>query len=206
MPVNQVGQTGPKYLNMLAFLGALDMGGSLTRGCRFAVAVRPPPALKTYPGDLQYVCDVAELPGRSFTVAQARYYGPAQLYPVNTEYQQLTLSFLCRGDSRERRFFDDWLDFINPVSNYNYSYPTEYWSEIDIFQYAEYGSPSPLGPLSVIPITGSTWVPHITYHWRLMKAWPLVVNAQPVNWADQDVLRLQVTFSYKNWDRPTLFR
>ena len=81
MPVDQVGQAGPKYMNMLAFLGALDMGGSLTRGCRFAVSVRPPPTLKSYPGDLHYLCDVAELPGRSFTVAQARYYGPSQVFP-----------------------------------------------------------------------------------------------------------------------------
>lgn len=206
MPVQQVAQTGPKYLNMLAFLGALDMGGSLTRACRFAVSIAPPVGLRSYPPDLHYLCDTAELPGRSFSVAQARYYGPSQIFPTNTEYQPLTLSFLCRADSRERRFFDDWMDFINPVNTFNYNYPNEYYSEINIFQYTEYGAPSPLGPLSVIPLTGSTWQPNISYHWRLMKAWPLVVNAQAVNWADQDVLRLQVTFTYKSWDRPTLFK
>lgn len=205
MAVQQVAQTGPKYLNMLAFLGALDMGGSLTRACRFAVQIRPPTSLKKYPNDLQYVCDTAELPGRSFAVAQARYYGPSQLMPTNTEYQPITLTFLCRADSTERRFFDDWLEFINPTSNYNFAYPNEYYSEINIFQYTEYADPSPLGPLSVIPVTGSTWTPHISYQWTLRKAWPLVINAQPVNWAEQELLRLSVTFTYKNWDRPTLF-
>ena len=121
MAVQQVAQAGPKYLNMLAFLGALDMGGSLTRACRFAVNIRPPTTLRSYPIDLQYLCDAAELPGRSFGVAQARYYGPSQLFPTNTEYQPITLSFLCRADSRERRFFDDWLDLINPVNNYNFA-------------------------------------------------------------------------------------
>ena len=179
---------------MLAFLGALDMGGSLTRGCRFAVAIRPPTALKTYPGDLQYVCDVAELPGRSFTVAQARYYGPAQLYPVNTEYQQLTLSFLCRGDSRERRFFDDWLDTINPTSNFNFEYPDRYYSVINIYQYAEWGSVQSRSP----------YVPQVTYNWRLHRAWPMLIGEQPINWAEQEYLRLQVTFAYKYWDRPNL--
>jgi|688.fasta_scaffold05251_21 hypothetical protein len=206
MPVQQVGQVGPKFMNMLAFLGSLDMGGSLTRGSRFAVSITPPAAIKSRAlvPDLHMLCDTAELPGRSFSVAQARYYGPSQVFPTNTEYQPITLSFLCRSDSRERRFFDDWMDFINPVNNFNYSYPNEYFSEINIFQYSEYADPSPLGPLSVIPLTGATWTPHISYHWRLLRAWPLVVNAQPVNWAEQDVLRLQVTFTYKNWDRPTL--
>ena len=204
MAVDQVAQAGPKYLNMLAFLGALDMGGSLTRGCRFAVAIRPPTALRSYPGDLQYVCDTAELPGRSFAAAEARYYGPSQTFPTNTQYQPLNLSFLCRADSRERRFFDDWLDIINPTSTFNYAYPSDYYTQIDVFQYAEYGDPSPLGPLSVIPITGLTQTPHISYQWSLMKAWPLVIAAQPVNWAEQDVLRMNVTFTYKNWERPTL--
>ena len=208
MPVDQVGQAGPKFMNMLAFLGSLDMGGSLTRGCRFAVSITPPAAIKAkvLVPDLHMLCDTAELPGRSFAAAEARYYGPSQVFPTNTQYQPLTLSFLCRADSRERRFFDDWLEFINPTNNFNFAYPNEYYSEIDIFQYTEYGDPSALGPLSVIPLTGMTWTPHISYHWRLLRAWPLAVNAQPVNWADQDVLRLQVTFTYKNWDRPTLFK
>ena len=206
MAVDQVAQAGPKYLNMLAFLSALDIGGSLTRGCRFIVTVRPPNAMvgKTYPNDLHMMCEVAELPGRSFNVVQTRYYGPSQVFPTNTEYQPITLTFLCRADSRERRFFDDWLDIINPTSTFNYAYPSDYYTQIDVFQYAEYGDPSPLGPLSVIPITGLTQTPHISYQWSLMKAWPLVIAAQPVNWAEQDVLRMNVTFTYKNWERPTL--
>lgn len=207
MPIQQVGQAGPKFMNMLAFLGSLDMGGSLTRGSRFAVSIRPPVAIKAgaLVPDLHMLCDTAELPGRSFMAAEVRYYGPSQVLPTNTQYQPITLTFLCRSDSRERRFFDDWLEYINPTTNYNFAYPNEYYSEINIFQYTEYADPSPLGPLSVIPLTGMSWTPHISYQWTLRKAWPLAVNAQPVNWADQDVLRLQVTFTYKNWDRPTLF-
>lgn len=206
MAVDQVAQAGPKYLNMLAFLGALDIGGSLTRGCRFAVTVRPPATMKSFPIDLHYMCEVAELPGRSFNVVQARYYGPSQLFPTNTEYQPITLSFLCRADSRERRFFDDWMDIINPTDSFNYAYPNEYWSQIDVFQYTEYADPSPLGPLSSIPLVGMTLTPHISYQWSLIKAYPVAVSAQPVNWADQEVLRLSVTFTYKNWERPTLLK
>ena len=204
MAVDQVGQAGPKYLNMLAFLSALDMGGNLTRGCRFVAVVRPPQSMPGYIPDMHLMCEAAEFPGRSFNVVQTRYYGPSQVFPTNSEYQPITLTFLCRADSRERRFFDDWLDIINPTSTFNYAYPNDYFSTIDLFQYTEYGDPSVLGPLSVIPLAGMAQTPHISYQWSLMKAWPLVVNPQPVNWAEQDVLRLNVTFTYKNWERPTL--
>lgn len=46
--------------------------------------------------------------------------------------------------------------------------------------------------------------PDVIYSWRLNKAWPTLVAPQAVTWADNDVLRLQVTFAYKYWDRPTL--
>ena len=81
MPIQQVAQAGPKFMNMLAFLGSLDMGGSLTRGSRFAVSIRPPAAIKSAAlvPDLHMLCDTAELPGRSFMAAEVRYYGPAQV-------------------------------------------------------------------------------------------------------------------------------
>ena len=191
MPIQQVGQAGPKFMNMLAFLGSLDMGGSLTRGSRFAVSIRPPAAIKSAAlvPDLHMLCDTAELPGRSFAAAEARYYGPSQTFPTNTQYQPLNLSFLCRADSRERRFFDDWMDIINPTSNWNYEYADNYYGSIDIFQISEYG-------------LEGTGKPFATYGWTLNKAWPTLVAPQQVTWNDQDVLRLQVTFAYKYWDRP----
>jgi hypothetical protein len=192
MAINQVRQTGIKDLNLNRFRSVLDSGGSLAKGCRYIVAVKPPQSLKTFPRDLHYLCEAADFPGRGFSVSQARYYGPSQVFPSNTEYQPIALTFLCRSDSQERRFFDDWLNFINPIDSFNFAYPNDYYSEIEIFQYTEYGSNSGRG------------VPNISYHWRLNKAWPTLVNDQPVNWAESDYLRLQVTFAYKYWDRPNL--
>lgn len=192
MAINQVRQTGIKDLNLNRFKSVLDRGGSLAKGCRYIVAVKPPQSLKTFPQDLHYLCEAADLPGRGFAVSQARYYGPSQVMPVNTEYQPVGLTFMCRADSQERRFFDDWLDTINPVDSFNFAYPNDYYSEIDIYQYTEWGSSAGKG------------VPNISYHWKLHKAWPTLVNDQPVNWAENDYLRLQVTFAYKYWDRPNL--
>jgi hypothetical protein len=194
MATNNVSQTGIKDLDMQKFRSTLDKGGSLAKGCRYVVDIRPPNALKSFPQDLLYLCEAADFPGRAFSISTARYYGPAQMFPSNSEYQPLSLVFLCRADSSERRFFDDWLDYINPVNTFNFEYPNNYYSEINIYQYAEWGNEGDKNPLK----------PHITYHWRLHKAWPTVVNEQAVNWAEQDILRLQVTFAYRYWDRPNL--
>lgn len=193
MAINQVSQTGLKDLSMGRFRSVLDIGGSLAKACRYIVAVRPPTSLKTFPRELHYLCEAAELPGRGFSVVQTRYYGPSQMFPVNSEYQPISLTFMCRSDSQERRFFDDWLDTINPVDNFNFEYPENYYSEIEVYQYTEYGAAGTAMP-----------TPNISYQWRLMKAWPTLVSPQPVNWAESDYLRLQVSFAYKYWDRPNL--
>lgn len=193
MAVNQVTQTGLKDLNMGRFKSVLDNGGSLAKACRYIVAIKPTTAIKSFPRELHYLCEAAEFPGRGFNVVQTRYYGPSQMYPVNSEYQPLSLTFMCRSDSQERRFFDDWLDLINPVDNFNFEYPEKYYCQIELYQYAEYGSNQSTTP-----------TPHISYQWRLNKAWPTLVSPQPVGWAEQDILRMSVTFAYKYWDRPNL--
>lgn len=175
------------------FRSVLDTGGSLAKACRYIVAIRPQTTIKSFPRELHYLCETAEFPGRGFSVVQTRYYGPSQMYPVNSEYQPLSLTFMCRSDSQERRFFDDWLDLINPVDNFNFEYPEKYYCEIEVYQYAEYGERGYATP-----------TPHISYQWRLMKAWPTLVSPQPVSWGDQDILRMNVSFAYKYWDRPNL--
>lgn len=194
MAVNQVRQTGIKDLDLNRFRSVLDRGGSLAKNCRYLVAIKPPTSLKTFPQDLHYLCEAADFPGRGFAVSQARYYGPSQVFPNNTEYQPLALTFICRSDSQERRFFDDWLNFINPVDSFNFAYPNDYYSEVEIYQYTEYGA----GGQRTRPMA------NISYHWKLYKAWPTLINDQAVNWAESDYLRLQVTFAYKYWDRPNL--
>jgi len=193
MGITQVTQKGLKDLNMGRFRSVLDSGSSLAKACRYIVAIRPPQSIKSFPKELHYLCEAAELPGRGFNVVQTRYYGPSQMFPVNSEYQPIVLTFMCRSDSEERRFFDDWLDTINPVDNFNFAYPNDYYSEIEVYQYAEYGEKGAATPTA-----------HISYSWTLKKAWPTLVSPQPVNWAETDYLRLQVSFAYKYWERPNL--
>ena len=178
----------PRNLKMTDVMAASNAAGPLARSCRFAVTILPtnPSSSLSARSDLIYMCESVEFPGRGFDVTQIRYYGPSQVMPNNTMYNTAALQFLCRTNSVERAFFDDWMEYINPTTNFNFQYPDNYYASIDIYQLAEYGDKDAKA----------------TYGWRLHKAWPTLVTPQQVTWADNDILRLQITFAYKYWDRP----
>lgn len=187
----------PTDLTMNTVRARMDQMGGPAKQCRFAVRILPAGGdnfLRTmgmsgFMRDLTYLCESAELPGRAFDYTSVRYYGPNLNMPYNTKYNdELTLTFLTRADAVERQFFDDWMDIINPINSFDFSYPTNYYSEIQVYQLAEYSQ------------TGTA--PMATYQWSVIQAYPILVNPQPVTWADQDILRLSVTFTYRYWFRP----
>ena len=85
MAVNQVSQTNaPKQLGMDDFISAANRAGTYAKSCRFMVVIEPPAGLKSnYPAGLPYMCESADFPGRGFSVVEARYYGPSQVFPTN---------------------------------------------------------------------------------------------------------------------------
>ena len=96
------------------------------------------------------------------------------------------------------------MDIINPTSSFDFEYANNYFADIKIFQFAEYaknegGFLEQRGQVS----TGS---PDVIYGWTLRKAWPILVAPQQVTWAETDIVRLQVTFTYKYWDRRDFLR
>lgn len=191
---------------MATFNAKLNELGSVAKGCRFVVLIKPegprnhilklPYARQL--DDLMYLCDAAEFPGRGFGVTAMRYYGPTVQFPNNVEYGPLTLSFICRTVGIERQFFDDWQDIINPINTYNFNYQNDYACTIHVVQFAEFGKnvvqDTPDGRMLAAK-------PMPVYSWSFNKAWPTLVNPQPVTWQDSDILRLQITFAYKYWER-----
>lgn len=195
----------PQQLTMNNFRAAADQAGQFAKGCRFVVRIGQPRGVTSQiPDDLYLMCEAVEFPGRGFNVTETRYYGPSQAFPNNTMYNTANMQFICRTNSPERFFFDEWMDFINPTATFNFSYPADYWSEISIFQLAEFGTRTGAAPVYKDPT--SKLGQFASYGWTLYKAWPTLVNPQQVTWADNDILRLQVTFSYKYWDRPQVHK
>lgn len=195
-------QNPPKKLTMLDVNSAINSLGAPAKSCRFAVRISPVGQnnFMTSLGysqlmrDMTYLCEATELPGRGFDFIEARYYGAPFKVPRNTTYDTISMTFLCRQQSFERQMFDDWLEVINPTNIWDFNYPNTYQCKIDLFQLAEYNRPTPQNQAPTEP--------EAMYQWSLYQAWPMLVNPQPVNWAEQDILRLQVSFAYRYWSRP----
>jgi hypothetical protein len=74
---------------------------------------------------------------------------------------------------------------INPVNNFTFAYRDNYKARIRIYQIPENKTSDSL-----------------LYQFVLNDAFPVLVNPQPVTWADDQFLRLGITFTYHWWERP----
>ncbi len=188
-------------LSMNDFKSQSSRYGGLAKSARFAVKIAPArvhlgSSYVQFLRDFTYLCEAAELPGRGFMSLDVRYYGPNQKLPFQTQYEDTTMTFLCRSESFERQFFDDWMESINPTNTFDFNYRSDYETTIEIMQFAEYGTRTGVGPN-----TREATYPKETYKITLYNAYPLLINPQPVTWADDQVQRLAVTFTYHKWRR-----
>ena len=203
----------PTFLRMQDFYGYSTSFQSLAKSCRFAVQIIPSGVdsflSRIGYGDFMkqftYLCESAEFPGRGFNMFDTRYYGPSFKIPFVTDYQETAMTFLCRNGSYERQFFDDWMEIINPTSTFDFSYRDNYKTQIRLFQFSDAGRQTVTDPGREPTIPSATnndfTEPVATYAWTLHDAFPVLVNPQPVTWADDNFQRLAVSFTYTKWTR-----
>jgi len=190
-------------LSLQRYRSLVSSFGGPAKSCRFMVRIMPRNpnfdgvTAKNMPfirQDLAYLCEAAEFPGRLFENIDVRYNGPSMKFPFQNRYEDINLTFVCRNKNYEREFFDNWMDLISSPTDYNFRYVDNYACNIDIFQFSE----------AEVRGTVNGIETHVQYHYKLHRAWPTVVNPQPVTWADSEFLRLGVTFTYERWTRPKL--
>jgi hypothetical protein len=156
---------------------------------RFAVRFNLPPIfsgrelfdqrLTDVPRDLTFLCEAAEVTGRGLQTMDVRYYGPSMKYPFNSQYNDLNVTILCRKEMKEKKFFDYWLNKINPTSTYDFNFLSEYSSDLDIYVYGEDMESN--------------------YHQTCLRAYPLNVAPIQTNWAEENIGRLTVTFTFQRF-------
>jgi len=182
---------GLQYLTMQDFKGVTDKYDGLARSARYTIQIKLGRNVMGGMGyqplatDLSYLCESAEMPGRGFMHFEPRYYGPNFKLPFQSTYEDITFTFLCRNKQVERQFFDDWMEMINPTNTFDFRYRDSYACEIDIFAYGEVKRPD------------INTAPQAEYCLTLRNAWPVLVNPQPVTWADDNFQRLGITFTYE---------
>lgn len=134
---------------------------------------------------LSLQCEAAELPGKNFVTDDVKIYGPTFKVPFQTQYNDLSLTFLCSGNFYERFLFDSWMNLIMPTGTNNLRFPKDsdgngYLTTIVIKQYDDIGNE--------------------IYNVKLIDAFPINVQAQTLNWSEDGFHRLTVVFSYLRYE------
>ena len=130
-------------------------------------------------------CESTELPSRNFATVDQKTYGPVEVFPVQTFYDKINLTFICSDDMNEKKYFDSWMEKISsakgPTGNgvkFDFEYKDLYQKDIDIKQ---------------IKITGKE-----SYTIRLINAFPISTNALSLRWdALNSVHKLPITIAFR---------
>lgn len=153
---------------------------------------------------LTFQCEQAQLPGYSINPVTQRIYGaPFTAAATPGDYQPLELTFICAGDLWERKFFEDWMEFILPKGSRKDSASTVVENLVNVGGSGRAGGTAKYrhdycGTIQVMQLH-DTGIPSARYTFE--ECYPVSVAPQPVNWGDGEIHRLQVTFNYRTWGR-----
>jgi hypothetical protein len=159
----------------------------LARPSRFDVNVPIPIGLLPYRNigrTLNLRCENTELPGRSISTTTMKIYGAEEKYPYQTVYNDISLTFIVSDDMSEKKFFDAWLNWINPTINYNMKYKADYAVPLTVNQYDVKNE--------------------LSYSVSMLDAFPIAVNQLDLDWSSDGHHKLTVTFAYTSWRNNSL--
>jgi len=161
----------------------------LARPSRFDIQIPIPVILAPFylntAQNLALRCEITEMPGRAFATTERKIgSAPIQKVPYHSEYNDVSMTFIVSGDMNEKLLFDQWMELINPSSNYNFNYKANYTADIAINQYDLQNN--------------------LTYKAVLIDAYPLAVNQLDLDWSTEGYHKLTVVFAYTNWQEGTV--
>lgn len=134
-------------------------------------------------------CESAELPGKTLQTADVKIYGPTFKVPYQTQYQEITLNFICTNEFFERKLFERWMEAIMPTDTNNMRFPkgfgsganrySGYYTEMKIIQYDDFVK-------QVFAV-------------NLIDAFPIGMASQQLSWSDDNFHRLSIQFAYQKY-------
>jgi hypothetical protein len=134
---------------------------------------------------LQMRCENAQLPGKSFSTVEQKFgSAPVEKFPYATNFTDIDLTFIVDDDMQQKLLFDGWMNYVSPVYNYNIRYKSDYTTALTINQYDVENN--------------------LTYSVNLYDAYPISMNQMDLNWGNDGMHKLVITFAYTNWQNNSL--
>lgn len=169
------------------FIGKIKNEG-LARTNRYIVTFGRPPGIglvnTSFNNDAYTAglfCTGAALPGMNIESSPHRIFSESREMPYAVSYNPLPLTFYTDTKLQLKRFFDEWMNLIiDPVTR-------------SVSYYANY--------VTTISVKALNLNDEPEYEVELFEAWPKTVGEVSLSYESRDVMRLPVTFQYKNWKR-----
>jgi hypothetical protein len=163
------------------FLAEVKQTG-LAKNNRFVVSIDGAGGYADNNNDFRKIllfCESAQLPGQSLATVPNRTFGEMRETPYDRLYEPITLNFYVDRAMHVKYFFDKWMDSIYNPATRKFSYYSDYTYDITI---------------DVLDIQNNT-----NYRVALFEAYPKSVSAVALDQNNKDIMKLSVTFQYKNW-------
>lgn len=162
------------------FIGKIKSGG-LMQTARYTVIIPD----STNGHLLGLYCDQVQLPGLNVGTSANTTWGESREVPYTRMFDNLTMSFYVDNGMNIKKFFDNWLWFIQNPNDKTFKYYNEYTSSIQVIVEDLEG----IGRYSIM----------------LRECYPKTVSAIQLDYASKDIImKLSVTFAYKYWEPVTL--
>jgi hypothetical protein len=124
-------------------------------------------------------CESASIPGVGLSTSPARTFGEFREMPWEKLFQNTVLSFYVDNSMNIKEMFDNWILNIQDPNNRSFSYYNDYVTDLTI---------------KVGDVNNQS-----RYAVTLYECYPQTISPIQMSMAGREVIKLDVTFVYKNW-------
>ena len=186
---------GTAYAVLNEIFGVFRGKGGFARPSRYEVILHPPAGtnanlvssqIQEFRGDdtvrqTSLACENISFPGRNIdTTEDTNIYGPTRQIATGFSYAEVTATFRCSRDMREKRYLEAWNKLAYNPTTWSMQYYEDYVGSVQIFQLDDNDER--------------------TYGVELIEAYPKTIGAQTLDYSSTDQIhKLTVGFSYRWW-------
>lgn len=146
--------------------------------------------------DMNFFCDSTFFPGRNMATVEYRAGSVSEPFIHSNNFAEtITLTFNLTNDMFIKRLFDEWQDYIMPLTNKERKvrtnimrYPNSYRGKFDLVKLDTELKANSRGAVN-----------NDGYTVQILDAFPKQVDAMNVSFASQEALKLTVQMAFSRW-------
>ena len=169
------------------FMTKVEAMGGLGKRNKYSISITPPSALGSSvgTGKIDFLALSVLMPSKQFATTENRIYGIGKTVPYDTSFEPILLTMLNPQDWSTRKFWDEWLDHIQPPGSKNMRYYKSMIGQVEISHYDEE--------------TTSINPGQARYTAVLTEAWPERISAYAMGYENSDWGNFEISIRYKRW-------